>query len=251
VRTLPGAGSTDVRALLTGPAVPGRLVGVHATCAYVATPRVVVAVETADGLGLPCSLRLGVDRATAPFAGLHLRDPALVGAGRVVVGAMTVPVVRWWAPRRPQPGSSRDRVDVVAGLLADVPVPVPVDGAVADLLGRGPGLTPAGDDVVAGLLLAFAHRPDLRDPLAAEVDRLATDRTTTLSATLLRCAAAGHAIPAVTDLADALAGHGPDAGLPVVVRRLVTVGHSSGAALAHGLLRGARTVAESPDQEAA
>jgi hypothetical protein len=78
----------------------------------------------------------------------------------------------------------------------------------------------------------------------------AAARTTTLSAALLRHAAAGMALPAVVDVADALAGHGPDDFGPAVAR-LVAVGHSSGAALAHGLLRGARTVAGSPDQEAA
>jgi hypothetical protein len=44
------------------------------------------------------------------------------------------------------------------------------------------------------------------------------------------------------DVADHLAGHGPSDDAERVVGRLLAVGSSSGAALAHGLLRGARTV---------
>lgn len=251
MRAVPGAASTAVRHLLTEPVTAGRVVGVHPSCTYVEAAGDVVAVETADALGLPCAVRLGVDRAGAPFAGLRIGDAALVGAGRVVAGSLAVPVVRWWAPRCPRPGARRERVEQLARLLSGVPVPVPADGPVPDLLGLGPGLTPAGDDVLAGLLVALAHRPDLRDPLAAEVTRLAPSRTTALSATLLRSAAAGHALPAVVAVADALAGHGTPGDLAAAVGRLVAVGHSSGAALAHGLLRGARTVAGNPDQEAA
>jgi hypothetical protein len=247
-----------VRDLLTGPVLPGRVVGVHLSCVYVGTAGDVVAVEAADGLGLPCAVRLGSDRVQAPFAGLHLGDAALLGSGRVVAGSLAVSVARWWAPRRPRPprrdvasapDSRLDRVGRLARLLTEHPAPVPAGAPVGELLGRGPGLTPAGDDVLAGMLVALHHHPRLRDPLAAEVSAAAA-RTTTLSAALLRHAAAGMALPAVVDVADALAGHGPDDFGPSVAR-LVAVGHSSGAALAHGLLRGARTVAGSPDQEAA
>jgi hypothetical protein len=246
---LPGAGPTALRALLTGPATRGRVLGVHASVVYVETVGDVVAVETADSLGLPCAVRLGLDRAGLPLRGVRPGDEARVGDGRVVAGPLTVAVARWWAPRRPRRGIRRDRVDLLSGLLAEHPAPVPVDAPVTDLVGLGPGLTPAGDDVLAGMLVALHHHPALRDPVAAEVSRLAPTRTTALSAALLRHGADGLALPAVVDVADVLAGHGDDLRTPVA--RLVAVGHSSGAALAHGLLRGARTVAENPDQEAA
>src|SRR5262249_13546495 len=60
-----------------------------------------------------------------------------------------------------------------------------------DLLGRGPGLTPAGDDVLAGLLAGrAAYGPDDR-ALADDICALAPSRTTALSAALLRHAARG------------------------------------------------------------
>ena len=265
MRTLPGAAATAVRDLVTAPGRPGRVVGVHPTCVYVVTGThgdaadTVVALETADALGLPCSVRLGVDRSARPFADVRLGDPALVGAGRVVAGSLTVTVVRWWEPRRPRhlhlPGRPEGQVDerrvnVLTRLLEAHPAPVPGDASVGDLLGLGPGLTPAGDDVLAGLLVALHSHDDLRRPLADEIGRLARSRTTALSAALLRHAAAGLALPAVVNVADALAGHGSDDDLVDAVARLVAVGSSSGTALAHGLLRGARTVARMAEDAA-
>ena len=265
MRTLPGAASTAVRYLVTSPARAGRVIGVHPTCVYVLTgarpgsadgsrAEEVVAVETADALRLPCAVRLGVDRSARPFAGVRPGDPALVGSGRVEAGSLCVPVARWWQPRTPRPcgeqvHTGRARAEL-ARLLERHPCPVPVGGSVGDLLGLGPGLTPAGDDVLAGLLVALHRRDDLRAPLADEVSRLSPSRTTALSAALLRHAAAGTAVTAVLDLADALAGHGTDDGLVEALARLLMVGSSSGTALAHGLLRGARTVARTVENAA-
>lgn len=236
-----GAASTGVRDLVSGPARRGRVVGVHRSCAYVLVGADLVALETADALGLPCAVRLGVDRSRAPLAAVRRDDEALVGDGVLRAGPVTVRVTRWWAPRLPRRGSPGERLTELAALLAAHPCPVDADLSVEELVGLGPGLTPAGDDVLAGLLVGLHHHPALRDPLAAEATALAPARTNALSAALLRHATAGHSVPAVADVADALAGHRPD--LPATVARLVAVGHSSGSALAHGLLRAARTVA--------
>jgi hypothetical protein len=246
---LPGAASTAVRDLLTGGRGVGRVVGVHPACVYVlAGGSDVVAVESADGLGMPCAVRLGADRNAGPFVHVRQGDRAVLGEGAVRAGPLEVRVARWWAPRVPRPpavaGNARARADILAVLLAGHPAPVPFDAPVRELLGLGPGLTPAGDDVVAGLLVALHHHAEQRDLLAADVARLASARTTALSAALLRQAAAGRAVPAVTALADALAGHGPDTDVARALRRLLAVGSTSGTALAHGLLRGARTVTE-------
>lgn len=246
----PGAAPTVVRDLVTGPALPGRVVGVHPTCVYVDTGTDLIGVETADGLGLPCSVRLGLDRSATPFRAVRPGDPAVVGEGRVRAGALTVRVARWWAPRPVRPGHSPVRVAALADLLTEHAAPVPADLPPADLVGLGPGLTPAGDDVLAGRLLALHHHPRLHQPLWAEVGPLAAGRTTGLSAALLRHAAAGWALPAATAVADALAGHGTDEDLAGALAGLLTVGHTSGTALAHGLLDGARTVAAAA-QEAA
>jgi hypothetical protein len=236
-----GAASTGVAALLAGPPRGGVVVGVHPSCAYVLVGSELVALETADALGLPCAVRLGVDRADAPLTGVRQGDGALVGDRALTVGALTVRVTRWWAPRLPRRGAAGERLAEMAALLDAHPSPVPVDATVTELLGLGPGLTPAGDDVLAGLLVGLHHHPGLRDPLAWEATTLASSRTTALSTALLHHAARGHSVPAATDVADALAGHRPD--LDAAVARLVAVGHSSGTALAHGLLRAARTVA--------
>jgi hypothetical protein len=77
----------------------------------------------------------------------------------------------------------------------------------------------------------------------------AAARTSALSAALLRDAADGFAVPALVDLVDALheTGHTVPTGGPTtyrrladVVVRLLAVGHTSGAALAHGVLAAAR-----------
>jgi hypothetical protein len=73
------------------------------------------------------------------------------------------------------------------------------------------------------------------------VARHATGRTTWLSAELLRLAADGLAAPAVVAVADALAGDGTDDALTDAVHALLAVGHSSGRALACGLLLAAET----------
>ena len=244
--SLPAAAPLPARALLTGTVRAGRVVGLHPSCAYVLTDppeRRLLAVETADALGLPCALRLGLDRRDDPFAGVAVGQRALVGTGSVVVGPLTVRVARWWSPpvvRPPRDGPPR-WADL-AGLLRDVRPPVDVAGDPHDLVGRGPGLTPAGDDVLAGWLLAVHHRPALRGPLLPVV-AAARGATTALSAALLEEAAAGRAVPAALALADALAGHGDRAALEASLDRLLRVGHTSGAALAHGLLCGARETA--------
>lgn len=254
---VPAAAPLPARDLLAGPPRTGRVVGVHPSGVYVVTdpagPRV-VAVETADALGLPCALRLGLDRRDRPFAGVSAGDPARVGEHRVEVGPLTVRVARWWAPPvvRPPTGGPPRWADL-AGLLRDVPPPVELDdrrgGDARGLLGDGPGLTPAGDDVLAGWLLAVHHDAAARDQLLPVV-AAAPRSTTALSAALLEEAAAGRGVPAALALADALAGHGEPREVGAALDRLLRVGHTSGAALAHGLLHGARLVTSRGDMSA-
>ena len=246
--SLPAAAPLPARPRLTGASRPGRVVGVHPSCVYVVSDQgeahsSVVAVETADGVGLPCALRLGLDRAAAPFAAVRVGDPAAVGDGHVVAGPVTVRVVRWWSPPvvRPWLGAGHPW-ETLAGLLRDVRPPVDPDLDPHELLGRGPGLTPAGDDVLAGWLLAVHHEDELRATPMAALETAAT-ATTALSAALLHEAAAGRGVPAAVALADTLAGHGDAGDLERVLTRLLRVGHTSGAALAFGLLRGARDTA--------
>ncbi len=231
--TLPGAAPTTRRQLLTGNHVAGRVVATFGTCAYADLGGELVAVETAGGLRLPCSVLLGP--ADDVLGGLRPGADVVAGDGSLRLGRLTVRVARWWRPAAPRGARRRAHAE------ADRP-PGRWDALAGSLLGLGPGLTPAGDDLLAGLLVGLAGRPDLRDPLADAVARLAPARTTWLSAELMRLAADGFAAPAVVAVADALAGHGPDDALADALPALLAVGHTSGAALARGLLLAAETL---------
>jgi len=99
--------------------------------------------------------------------------------------------------------------------------------AVAGLLGCGPGLTPAGDDVLAGFLLGATAFGLESSHMRAAIAAMAADRTTALSAALLRHAARGECISEVAAvLADPTGS---------TLGELLRVGHTSGAALAIGL----------------
>ena len=276
----PGAASEAVRELLTGPVVPGRVLAVFPTAVYVEAGGRCLAVVSADALRLPCAVVIGARSADAPFSGWRAGAPALVGAGAVRVQGASVRVARWWAPRRPLPlvasAGAAVRVGAVEGLLpplagaaaeplerllalANRPRPaVEIVRAGRALVGLGPGLTPDGDDLLAATLLTLSAAPmgtparRLGHRLADAVTGPGAPATTTLSATLLAHAAAGDGLPEAVDLVDALAGRGRAHDLAGVVARLVAVGHSSGAALAHGAVAGARLVlgldpAVSPD----
>jgi hypothetical protein len=237
-RTLPGAAPTTRRRLLTGQPVAGRVVATFGTCAYADLGGQLVAVEAARGLRLPCSVLLGpAGTSDEVLAGLRPGDEAVAGAGSLRLGALTVRVARWWRPAAPRGA----RPYVAAGHP-----PGRWDELARPLLGLGPGLTPAGDDLLAGLLVGLAGRPDLRDPLADAVTRHAPGRTTWLSTELLRLAAEGLAAPPVVAVADALAGHGPDHALAEALPDLLAMGHTSGATLARGLLLAADTVSRHP-----
>jgi hypothetical protein len=109
-----------------------------------------------------------------------------------------------------------------------------VPGAVAALVGRGPGLTPAGDDLLCGILVTLRALQDRRaDRLARAVGDVAATQTTHVSAALLVHASRGECVPELAGMIAALDGRG-DVG--AAVRRLVAVGHSSGTALAYGVV---------------
>jgi Protein of unknown function (DUF2877) len=118
--------------------------------------------------------------------------------------------------------------------------PEPAAGAARELLGRGPGLTPEGDDLlaaVAGTLAVLGpaagwDRPVLAGFLAALAGP-APERTTALSATLLRLAARRQLIEPAGWLLDL----GPDAeaAWPAALARLERLGHGSGRAYTAGI----------------
>ncbi|MGZ4199645.1 MAG: oxamate carbamoyltransferase subunit AllH family protein [Thermoleophilia bacterium] len=107
--------------------------------------------------------------------------------------------------------------------------------AACGLLGSGPGLTPAGDDVVAGALAALALMERLPLAAAAAVTAAAPSRTTALSASLLVAAARGQVVPEAARTLRALARGDDDETVGALARRLFAVGATSGHDLALGL----------------
>jgi hypothetical protein len=89
--------------------------------------------------------------------------------------------------------------------------------ALEACLGRGTGLTPSGDDLTQGAMLALSRwGEDLRIGVAVEAVRDAVlasafRQTTTLSANLIECAAAGQADERLVAALDGIATGAPDA----------------------------------------
>ena len=115
--------------------------------------------------------------------------------------------------------------------------------AVHRLIGLGPGLTPSGDDVIAGMLLALhaTGQPDLAAALAGLVETAPTGRTSPLSRAFLEVACEGLPSAAMHAVIDVLL-RGDPAALPEAVDQLTGIGHTSGWDMLAGAVLGLRAV---------
>jgi hypothetical protein len=192
-----------------------------------------VGILARGAVHVPC----GIATALAVLPEVAVGAPVEAGGGVLRAGALSVGVDRlvgFALPRLdaaagdrlraldPDLSPARDQLPALA--LARLAAGDP--DAVPDLVGRGDGLTPVGDDVLAGWLVTARATGREISAMTAAV-RAQLHRTTSLSATLLRHAADGEAIApfrtaVATGDADAVAG-------------LLAVGHTSGA----GMLLGA------------
>jgi Protein of unknown function (DUF2877) len=233
---------------------------------------------------------LGADRPDLPFGirvaspgfdppGLRRGDAVHVRSGLVGVGAADRGLVvdcraaPRWIPDRPSrlAAGLAERLDVVAAaghrawhgsaaMAAAVAAALNDEDALglalSRVIGRGPGSTPAGDDVVIGILAVLAS------PLAgpAGVDAVCSLRsamapllpgTTDISAHLLRQASHGWFSRGVHELIAALIEHSPTPVLRARVRRVVESGATSGADLCTGLLACARALLVTLDERVA
>jgi hypothetical protein len=194
--------------------------------------------------GVGC-IRPGAQASALP-GGMRLEETFVdwTGARR---GESTVPV-NSHASRRPVAARARELLGFIRSVDLDDGGRVALDelgksfvqrdvhragGAARSLLGRGKGLTPEGDDVVAGCAAAIvAFEKPLGLPpsegsmwLSALCPPDVRVRTTALSATLLQLACSGHvAEPLVTLLS---LGNGEEE-CRRAARELVGVGHSTG-----------------------
>lgn len=283
-RLVTGAASAAIRAVLDGPRRDARVLAVFPCAVYLelsgdVEPRV-LALVTPSAVRLPNALLVPE---SAPLERLRPGTHALVGGGTVQCGPVFAGAARWWPPEPVLPPVSAGPVDQALarfeavraasphrpglteadgpGALAACCAADDLPGAVEQaerIVGLGPGLTPSGDDVLCGLLLALrlmgdavrrADGPEagaaavrLADWIGAAVTSDATTRTTALSATLLHCAASGQASGEVAAVLRALARPTDGQGLSLPTRRLLSTGHTSGADLAWGLSAGCRAV---------
>lgn len=254
-----------------GPAA-GAVCGLFRLAAYLRFGSRILALCSPEVAAGPLHLRL--ERLPV----LALGEPATLVADRLEVGSgpvrredrtgppplsLDLTSVRRWAPAPVDPvalrrAAARVRFRAAAPLAAAVGLTEPVLATARSLLtqagdltalarlvgGRGPGLTPAGDDLLAGALVADAV---LRPAERAERHRAAeAARTNDVAAAFLGWAAAGRCIQPVHDVLSAMAAG--DAAREEAARvTLSRIGASSGTALLVGLdLALAAVAARSP-----
>ncbi len=236
-------------------------------------PRV-IAVSPPDAIRLPNAIITGPWE-VGPSAPPASSAPAgsaecWAGGSRVLACGLDIRIVRWWDPSPVFGPLSRARLDHGSGVLArlyaaaehapglaghDSPGQLAACCASGDLagaveaaeqlVGLGPGLVPSGDSVVSGVLLALrllggaisggTRAVWLANWLSASVTCDAAQRTTTLAASLLHCAAKGQAAAEVSAVLLGMAGQEL---LEPAASRLLAA--PQGVDLAWGLVAGCR-----------
>lgn len=201
----------------------------------------------------PAAIRLPMGVCVAaeelPVAGTDVR----VGHGMISVPDRTWQAVRWWDPR---PHLPADALLHGGGALIDIVLDEPVSafghprsealsvaaalasgdtGPALDVIGLGPGLTPAGDDIVAGALAVLALAGRLDDTVRDAIHRHAQTNTAALSAALLLAAGRGQMIPQAARVLTSLAVDEPAARLRSAADGLFAVGSTSGHDLCAGM----------------
>ena len=223
---VPGAASALTAGAVHGPLVRATVLGVHAPGLYLDVAGTVVPVVTADAVPLATAVRLTLASADAPWRELAAGDVVLVGEGLIRLPGCDIAAARTWRPTRVRRLPSLECGSGGQGSHLRTH-----DGVEA-LLGRGPGLTPAGDDALAGILLV-AHAHGVAGPVAAAVrERLGS--TTAVSAALLDAAADGYAAATVVALVDAAVA-GDAAAVARALPAVLAIGHTSGADLVIGI----------------
>jgi hypothetical protein len=118
-----------------------------------------------------------------------------------------------------------------------------IDAArIAPLLGLGPGLTPSGDDFLAGVLVArsLTERARLRDRLWQAVEPLLTHHTSDISHAHLAAAAEGFGGAALHELLCAILAGATDT-KPPAIAAVTAIGHTSGWDALAGAISALRT----------
>lgn len=285
VRSAGGERAVSRVHLVPGGDATGTLHSVFAAACNLAIDGTLVTVHDVSAAHTPISVRVrpGGTGAWAPRA--RAGDPARLRSGVLSFGAHAFdlrPLPVW------VPGSCTEPVDLaaVARLTEDVvcararhlsgralpagglgawaedlraalltaPTTSPeVDGAIRRLIGFGPGLTPAGDDLLVGVLATLRRFDPGGQTLRALAYGVRRDahRTTDISAHHLRLAAAGAFGESVTGLLDARTAGAARTTVAARTDGVLRTGASSGADAVAGVVLGVRALVPPPDQKAA
>lgn len=250
------AGPARVRNLISGSVRPVDVLGRFAAALYLRLAGgEVIALLSSDAVRLPIGLILPTSSRDFPLS--YLSGPVVVGSGAVHIGSWSCRVAQLVSLRAPTALTPdrhacehlRQRLAHCQSADPDLRLPdaLPDDAhsskvaadLVRRLLGVGPGLTPAGDDVLAGLLVGLWSFGQRAEPLRLAVLAGLAAGTTNLSAALLRCAVRGESIPQVNQLLRTMSESAWQGRLDHAVDDLVRIGHTSGRALATGVLAAA------------
>jgi hypothetical protein len=186
----------------------------------------------------PLHLRVNPLPVVAEGATVLIEDGRL----RLATSSLDLRLVPTWTPppcggplrSHPVPGTERSALAGRSALLERVRRLLAhddVDGVARHLGGLGPGLTPAGDDALAGIVLTLHVSGVDERRLRAVVELV---RSTTLSLAYLRWAARGQCIEPAHRLLAALTGTDPEP-VAAAASRLARHGASSGADLLLGV----------------
>jgi hypothetical protein len=227
----------------------GRVVGVYSKAAYLLLPGDLVALTSFDVPSGPIHARTA-----APFDGLRLDDKVVLTGSLLQAGPVLLNLggAQVWQGLLPDARQLAAGLEVALDLLQGAPESAldsavserarallakgDLPGAASVLGGLGPGLTPAGDDCLAGILIISnalwgrAATPELVR-LVEEI------QTNEISRAFLRWAARGQSIEPVHRFLQLAAG-GDAGGASIALADLTRFGHSSGADLALGLRLG-------------
>lgn len=257
---MPGVASTAIHNLLTSPGIEANVLRISEHGVWLRADGQVLVIAIGGDARFPSGIHLPKGTSPSVFGRISEQSSALIGNGRIMIDGLSVTVSRWWDPRPVLPAfEASELAERIRGLpweLPDIDTTGLRDSLAAQsaggilhtarsLLGKGLGVTPEGDDVLIGALaatrlLAEAAKRERVVALIAGVSMpiadLAAARTNPISAALIRMALRGQIVEPAGDLLQALTGRGDVAASHL---SLIRLGHTSGPALAVGIVVGA------------
>jgi hypothetical protein len=222
-----------------------------------------LSLNACTSVRMPNGIQLVVPAGVFPFSHLRPAMPVLLGAGQLIIDAIDsafdLSYCLLWDPHIELPlaldmGIVQKNGAWLAQFIAPLhrhwhavgKCPVQTDCQVQAmaryLCGRGIGLTPSGDDMLAGwmALQLFLHGPDSRVIEACrQILAIAGEQTHILSQCWLGYAAQGAVAMPVRDLLTSMARE-DDRALEVAARAVLAMGATSGHDLIQGILLGLR-----------